>query len=140
VREAYGARRKAILGAQERACELARGEVKAREGFAKLDADQSYRVLKPIAEAAFDTSATAIAPDLPTLEATFPRKLELAKAEANDRLEHELEKIDRVPFEKVALGLAGRELTTETQLDEMLKGIDEQLRVHIQRGRRVRLT
>ena len=140
IREAYAARRKAILGAEERASEAARAEVKAREGFAKLDADQSHRVLRPIAEAAFDTTEAAIAPDLATLEASFLRRLDAAREEANRRLEAELEKMERVEFVRVALELRGRELSTEAHLAALLREIEDRLRVEIAQGRRVRLT
>jgi len=140
VREAYAAHRRGILGTQERACESARSEVKARDGFAKLDADRAHRVLRPIAEAAFDTSDAAIAPDLATLDNTFPRRLEDATEKANDLLEAELEKLEAVQFVRVSIDRKGRELTTEAQLDELLRGIDDVLRDHIKQGRRVRLT
>lgn len=140
VREAYAAHRRGTLGAQERACELARSEVKARDGFAKLSPDQSHRVLRPIAAAAFDTDDTAIAPDLATLSNAFVRRLEDAKEAANDLLEAELEKKDQVQFVRVSIELKGRELTTDAQLDELLGGIEKTLREHIKQGRRVRLT
>jgi hypothetical protein len=140
IRQAYAARRKDILGLQEHACEAARAEVKAREGFAKLNADQAHRVLRPIAEAALDTTATAVAPDLATLLQTFAGRLEAAKNEANDRLEQELGKSAGVTFVRVALALQGRELTSEAQLDGLLREIEDQVREPLKRGSRVRLT
>ena len=140
VREAYAARRKGILGAQEHACEKARAEVKAREGFARLDPDQAHRVLRPIDQAAFDTTDTAIAPDLATLDHAFLRRLDAAKASANNLLEGELEKLGGVKFVQVALALQGREITTEAQLEAMLREIEERLREQLKHGLRVRLT
>lgn len=140
IRQAYAARREDLLGAQEQACEAARTEVKAREGFAKLSPDQAHRVLRPIAEAAYDTTAAAVAPDLATLLHVFPRRLEDAKEEANDRLERELEKAGAPPIVKVALELRGRELATEAQLEALLREIEDTLRAKLKQGQRVRLT
>jgi hypothetical protein len=97
-------------------------------------------VLRPIAEAAFDTTEAAIAPDLATLEASFLRRLDAAREEANRRLEAELEKMERVEFVRVALELRGRELSTEAHLAALLREIEDRLRVEIAQGRRVRLT
>ena len=140
VRQAYAARRRDLLGEHERACEVARAAVKSREGFAKLDADQSHRVLRPIAEAAFDTTEAAVAPDLATLLHSVPTRLQAAQDEANDRLERELEKGATVKFVRVSLELRGRELTTEAQLEALLREVEGQLRDPLKRGLRVRLT
>jgi hypothetical protein len=140
IRQAYAAKRRDILGQQEQACEAARAEVKARDGFAKLSPDQAHRVLRPIAEAAYDTSETAVAPTLATLLHTFPRRLEEATDEANDRLSAELEKAGGPQIVKVALDLRGRELTSEAQLEALLREIEDRLRAQLKQGRRVRLT
>ena len=140
VRQAYAARRRDILGEHEQASQAARAEVKGRPDFDTLDADQAHRVLRPIAEAAFDTTETAVAPDLATLLHTFPLRLAEALEEANDRFQAEIEKKTSITYAKVDLALRGRELTSEAQLDALLHEIEDRLRPLLKDGKRARLT
>ena len=145
IRQAYAAVRRDLLGTHEQAAEAARGRIKGRRGFTRLNPDQSHTVLRPIAEALFVTTDDAIAPDLATLHHTFPGRLNRAEEQADDLLERELERQEETPgapiqYTKVPLELRGRELVTEAELDALLEEISERVRGEIKKGRRVRLT
>ena len=140
IRQAYAAKRRDVLGEHERSAEAARARIKARPGYAKLSPDQAHSVLRPIGDALFVTTADAIAPDLATLVHTFPARLSHAEELADDLLERELERGSEVQYTKVALELRGREVATESQLDALLREIDDRVRPEIKNGKRVRLT
>src|SRR5690606_9422054 len=99
------------LGNQEQEAEAAKERVKSRQGFERLEADQVHRVLRPLAQAVWDTPDDAVAPSLAELRDQFPMRLRAAEEEADELLDRELEKLDEQVVIKVPLSLRGRELT-----------------------------
>jgi hypothetical protein len=128
IRGHYARTRRALINQQAREADDARARVKVREGFEKLTPDQSHKVLRPIREAIIDTDAEAVAPTLVELRNDFPPRLADAVERANDALDDELSDKDRREVVKVQVGLHGRELTSDAQLDAMLREIDERIR------------
>jgi hypothetical protein len=135
----YRATRVSLLGEHEQEGETARQEIKRRQGFELLGPDQAHRVLRPIAEALWETSAEAVAPRLDQLRDGFALRLARAKEEANDRLDQERQKREERPVVKVDLRLHGRELETPEQIEALVRELEERLRPLIQEKKRVRL-
>lgn len=139
IRTAYVAVRGELLNQQTAAVEVARARVKSRDGFALLDADQSNRVLRPFAEAMFDTTAEAVAPKLTDLRDLFPGRLQAAEEQANQRLDEILEQKKQKPVARVQLSLTGREIADEHALKILLTEIEERIKAQLAEGKRVRL-
>lgn len=139
VRERYRKVRSTLLTRQETEAEAARERVKTRQGYGKLSADASHRVLRPIAEAPFATTADAVQPTLADMAAQFPARLQRAVEDADARLDEELEKILAKPVKPVRLKLHGRELESRTQLKTFLREIEDELGPLVDQGVRVRI-
>lgn len=76
IREAYTVERERRLARQEQLAEQARARVKTRAGFAILSADQSHKVLRPLALAMTSATAEAVAPTLAAVGAPFVTALQ----------------------------------------------------------------
>jgi len=139
VRDAYAAERSRLLQRQEQRAEGARGEVKGRTGFSILTAEQSHRVLRPIALVLTDTSADAVAPARAALRDPCAGALERATGEANERLDAILSAGDRPLIRRVDLLLRNRELATEADVDALLDELRAKLLEHLRAGARIRL-
>jgi hypothetical protein len=139
LRERYVEARRALLNQQNAAVEAARGRVKTRPGFERLDADQVHRVLRPFAEALTDTTEKAIAPSLSELRDRFPARLARAEEEAHDRLDELLEEI-KDPVVKVEAHVRGREVASREQLRALFAELEERIGPHLDQGKRVRIT
>jgi hypothetical protein len=138
INESYEAERSALLGGHEEEAEAARNRLMSRPGFERLDDDQVHRVLRPIGNALWDTSADAIAPSLAELRDQFPARLERAVLEANDLLDRELEKDEGPVVAKVAMSLRGREITDDSDLEALLAEIRERIEPLLGEKKRIR--
>ena len=139
IRLAYVAEREAILRWQEQEADAARARLKGREGFSTLTADQSHKVLRPLAEATTDTTTEAVAPSLADLKDPFELSLRRAEDLANDILDKILAEGDEPIVARVSLNLRSRELSTEEDVEALLEEVRSRLLEHIRAGRRVRL-
>ncbi len=139
VRGAYLEARRRILADNGTLEEAVRGQIKARDGFATLTADESHHVLRPIAEALPDTSEEAIFPELTQLRDGARHALDEAAEEANERLDQILSEDDEVPVRKVGLRLRNREIRSQAELDRMLDELRSRIEPELRAGRRVRL-
>jgi hypothetical protein len=139
IRERYAEVRRSTLNRQNKEAEAARGHVKARHGFEKLSADQAHAVLRPIAEALFDTTPEAVAPSLADLQVRFPPRLDTGEEQANDRLDEILEELDEAQVVKVEAGLRGREIKNRDELRRVLEELEERIGPQLDRGARIRL-
>jgi hypothetical protein len=139
VRRCYEAERQRLLERQEQQAEAARARVKGRQGFSTLTADQSHRVLRPLATATTNTTAQAIAPPLDALQAPFAQALERAEEHANEELDKLLSQGDKPVIRRVDLRLQNREVATEADVDALVDEIKNRLLEHIRAGGRVRL-
>lgn len=139
IREHYKAQRAALLAQHEQRAEAAREAIKRRAGFERLGPDAAHRVLRPIAEAQWETSAEAVAPRLDQLRDGFGRRLEAAEETANARLDEELETLDARPVVKVPLSLRGREIETRADLDALLREIEGRIVEKLEKKQRVRI-
>ncbi|MBK8256776.1 MAG: BREX system P-loop protein BrxC [Polyangiaceae bacterium] len=131
--------RKALLNRQQIEAENARTRVKTRAGFARLDADQAHRVLRPIAEATVDTAAEAISPTLVEVRDRFSSRIHKAEELANDRLDEELSKKTESQIIKVDSHLRGREIANRDQLRAVLKELEDRIGPLLDGGARVRI-
>jgi hypothetical protein len=139
VRDAYAAERARRLQAQEQRVELARGRVKARDGFGTLTADQAHKVLRPLTEVVTSTTAEAVAPALSDLKEPFEAALRRAEDEANERLDGILSEGKRPLIVKVDLALRNREVATEAEVEALVASIRERLLEQVRAGQRVRI-
>ena len=141
VRAAYSVERTRLLERQEAMADVARSQVKIRDGFSILTADQSHHVLRPIAEAQTDTTAEAVAPALGKLKDAFDAKLHRAEDEAIERLDalRAQRTTDATLVVKVDLGLKHRELSTPAEIDALLVELRERLMAQLKSGSRIRI-
>jgi hypothetical protein len=139
IRRAYVAVRQRILATIGEQEEGARTRVKTRRGFATLTADQSHRVLRPIAQALPTTSDEAIAPGLAELRDGTLRALDAAEERTNELLDEILSEGSSPQVRKVELGLRNREVGTLEELDSVLGDLRDRVEPELRAGRRVRL-
>jgi hypothetical protein len=139
VRGAYLETRRRILADNGKLEEDVRGQIKAREGFATLAAEQSHHVLRPIAEALPDTTEESVFPSLAQLHDGARHALEAAAEEANERLDQLLSEGPEPPVHKIGLRLRNREIRTQAELDAMLDELRSRIEPELRAGRRVRL-
>lgn len=139
VRTAYIAARRDLLVKSGELEESARGQIKAREGFATLTADQSNHVLRPISEALPKTSEEAVSPSL--VEVRDGARLALGEAAeiANERLDQILSEGREAPVRKVSLRLRNREIKSQAELEALLDELRGRVEPELSAGRRVRL-
>ncbi len=139
IREHYVEVRRSLLNRQNKETEAARSRVKARTDFGKLTADQAHGVLRPIAEALFDTTPEAIAPSLADMQARFPQRLATGEEAANDRFDEILSKLAEGQVVKVEAGLRGREIRNRGELKRVFEELEERIGPHLDKGARIRL-
>ena len=139
IRERYVEVRRSLLNRQNKEAEAARGRLKARTGFEKLTADQTHGVLRPIAEALFDTTPEAVAPSLTDMQARFPQRLVAGEETANDRLDAILSSLTEGQVVKVEAGLRGREIRNRAELKRVFEELEERIGPHLDKGARIRL-
>ena len=131
--------RRGLLNKQNSEAEAARGRVKLLPGFATLDADQSHRVLKPIADVLVETSPEAISPTLVEVRDGFASRIHLAEDAATDRLDEELSKKAEYRVVKVETRLRGREVANREELQTVLKELEDRIGPLLDQGARVRI-
>jgi hypothetical protein len=139
LREAYTAERRRLLEWQEQQTEQARSRIRARAGFSTLSADQSHKVLRPIAVAMTSTTAEAVAPALAALQDPFRLVLQRAEEEANETLDQILSAGEHPLIVKVDLSLRNREVTTEAEVNTLVEEIRRRLLEQVKVGARVRI-
>jgi hypothetical protein len=139
VRQRYAEVRRGIITQQSQEAEKARGRIQRREGFEKLDADQSHRVLRPIHEATTDTTEDALYPTLQELRDGFPARLAAAEELANDLLDEERFKETKTGVVKVPASLRGREVASRVELEALLGELNERIGPLLDQGKRVRI-
>lgn len=139
IRACYAEVRRGLLNRQSVEAEAARSRVKLRAGFPQLDADQSHRVLRPIAEAMIDTTAEAISPTLVALRDGFASRIREAEEAANDHLDEELSRANPNPVVKVESHLRGREVESREQLHTVLRELEDRIGPLVDKGVRVRI-
>ena len=139
VRERYGEERSGVLSQQSAEVEKALARIRVIAGFELLSADQAHRVLKPIQDAAIDTTPEAIAPSLFVLRETFAGRLGNAEEQARDRLDEERNKHQEKKVVKVEANLRGREVQTREQLQAIFRELEERIGPLLDQGARVRI-
>ena len=142
IRLAYEEERQRRLNHQQTLIEAARARIRRRDGFATLSGEKSSRVLGGFQQAATETDAQAIAPDLAALDAPFVVALQQAEEEAGLKLDELLSQGNRPMLRRVQLseGLVDREIKTEGDVEAVVGQIRERLLEQVRAGVRVRLT
>ncbi len=139
LREAYATRRKQLLLAQGEATELARAQVRSRDGFATLTADQAHHVERPLHEVMAGADEEALQPTLASLRDGYQAKLTRALEEANNRLDQVLSEGDKPVIRKVRANLQNREIKDSEELEQLLAELRVRVLEQLQAGARVRL-
>ncbi len=137
IKDAYTTTRGRLLLVQEALADQARTRIKTRDGYSVLTGDQSHRVLRPITLACSDTDAETSDPDLLSLDAPFLVRLQRAVDEANTILDELIS--HKTPIVKVPLGLWGREVKTEADVDAIVNELRERLLEQLKTGAHLRL-
>jgi hypothetical protein len=139
IRARYVEARRTLLNRQNAEAEEVRRQVKARTGFEKLASEQAHQVLRPIAEALYDTTPEAVAPSLPEISSRFPKRLADAEDTANDQLDELLAKLTEAQVVKVEANLRGREVKNREELKRLLAELEERIGAQLDRGARIRI-
>jgi hypothetical protein len=140
IRSEYRERRRAILARHEHELEAAIARIKRREGFDRLDADQRHKVLNHLREgAAANTDERAVAPPLEALDPQLAVRRETAEHKGIQQLDAFRESSGERPVVEVALGLAGREIESEAELDRLLADLRARIVMELTAKHRVRI-
>ena len=139
IRARYVEVRRSLLNRQNTEAEAVRSRVKTRSGFAELDADQTHRVLRPIAEVMVDTTPEAISPTLVEVRDRFASRIHHAEEQANDRLDEELSRKTESQVVKVETHLRGREVASREQLQAVFKELEDRIGPLLDQGARARI-
>ena len=139
IRNCYTHERQRLLQWQEREAEAARVRVRARDGFSTLTGEQTYDVLRPLAEAVTDTTPEAVAPLLVDLQDPFTLALRRAENRANDLLDEMLSRGETPFVVPVDLQLRNREVATGAEVEALVNEVRERLLEHVRVGVRVRI-
>lgn len=127
VRAAYHQVRRELLERQEQRAEEIRQRLRQRHGFSRLDADQSFHVLRPIEEALIDTTPDAVHPTLAELRDGTELRLARAEEEAERRLDHALSAATDTEVVTLKLDLKGKEITNEDEMNDLLTALRERI-------------
>jgi chorismate mutase len=140
VRDAYRARRRAILDSHATRLDQAIERIKRRDGFERLDPDQHHQVLRHLREGAqADTTDQALAPPLVALESLLEKRLNAGEAKALAHLDTFLEALGDSPTVEVALELGGREIRNENDLERLIDELRRRILHELSAHHRVRL-
>ena len=146
VKARYAEVRQALLAAQLEAADGARAQLKAREGFQKLDSEARNHVLHPIHLACTDTTPDVVAPPLVDLVEAFQTRLARAEEESNARLDELLSQIIDGPgnpptrvVRRLDLKLKNRMIENEADVELLLVEIRERLEAQLAENVRIRL-
>ncbi|MCP4655874.1 MAG: BREX system P-loop protein BrxC [bacterium] len=138
--ELYGEVRRALLNRLERCAEDIRRRLKRRDGFGSLTADRQFHVLSPIDDALREVESgdDALTPALKELRDGAMLALERAEEEAGRRLDHALSTVG-IEVVTFTLDLAGREVTTEADVEALLRHLRERLLGQLDPAGKVRI-
>ena len=133
-------RRRAILSRHTEAVDAAIESVKRREGFDKLTPDARHKVLTPLREGtASGTDDNAVVPALDVLEGKLATIRRDAEQRALAQLDALRESAGERPVVRVSLGLAGREIETEAELERLLTEVRDAILRELAAKHRVRI-
>lgn len=140
VRTEYQARRRAVLDAHAHKLEIGVDDLKRRDGFDKLDADERHKVLRHLREGgAATTDEKAIAPALESLPALLRARLDSSTEKALLELGATLEAKGGTPTVDVTLDFRGREIKSEPELDRFLEELRRKILHELSANHHVRL-
>jgi hypothetical protein len=135
----YRDNRAHLLEVQEQKLEQSLEQLKLRDGFSRLEEEEADSVLRLVRDTRLNTTAEAVSPALIVLRDSVPLRLQEGEARANDRLEKLLSERFRIEVVTVKTGLAGRELSSEAEVDQLLAELRERLLVQLRGNARIRL-
>ena len=132
IEDHYRARRTVYLARQEKKAEAIRQRLRQRQGFSQLTEQQQERVLRPVREAVYATSAEALFPTLLELKDSAVLKIHRAAEEANAYLDDILSSVTEDKVIPLTLNLSGREVSSpkdvERVVDELKQRMLDQLK------------
>jgi hypothetical protein len=117
-----------------------RDRIKRKDGFDRLDGDQRHAVLRHLTEGtAPGTDEKAIAPALEALEGQLATRREAAESKALAQFDAFRETVGALPVVEISLGLGGREIDSEAELDRLLADLRARILHELTAKHRVRL-
>ena len=133
--------RRELLDSQLQQVEAITTKVKARKGFARLNEKNSDYVIRPIRQAAIDTTAEALYPTLAELRDSVARKLEQAEVEANTLLDLLISEDTKEQVLKVEVlaDLRNRELSTPEEVNALVDTLRDRLLRQLQNQKNIRI-
>ncbi|PZO41937.1 MAG: BREX system P-loop protein BrxC [Pseudanabaena frigida] len=133
--------RRELLDSQLQQVEAITTKVKARKGFARLNEKNSDYVIRPIRQAAIDTTAEALYPTLAELRDSVARKLEQAEVEANELLDLLISEDtkEQVLTVEVLADLRYRELSTPEEVNALVDTLRDRLLRQLQNQKNIRI-
>jgi hypothetical protein len=140
VRGAYRKLRQGLLLAHEGKVDAAILRIKQRDGFERLNPDQSHQVISHVREGApIPTKPEDLAPPLHLLDDLFATRLQAAEQKAQAQLDDVLQSLGESPTVEVDLELRNRVLRSASDLDRVLGEIRDRIVRELEAGHRVRL-
>lgn len=135
----YIAVRTRFIEQQEQKAEEIRGQVQQRQGYCKLNEDQAGRVLRPIREAIYDTTAEALHPTLLELRDTAQIRVSRAAEKANQNLSDELSRSTGEEVIEFQLDLKNREISSPQEVEDLVNQVRDRLLQQLQDKPNVRI-
>lgn len=131
VEAAYLSAREAVMAELGEDADAARGELKRRDGFSVLSADDAHRVLRPIQQAVPETTPEAIAPTLQQLKDSFRLRL----GEAIETAHATMDECAGPKVQTVRLELTHKEIGTPEELEAVLETLRRRILPLLEQGR-----
>jgi hypothetical protein len=138
IEQHYQTVRLGFIEGQERRAETVRDDLQQRQGYYSLVENQRQRVLQPIWQAVYDTTAEALYPPLLELRDTAQLKLGRAAEEAHQYLSEELSKKGEEVVE-FRLNLQNREVSSPDQVEALVEQLRHRLLAQLQGKSQIRL-
>jgi hypothetical protein len=139
IEQHYKAVRLSLIEGQETKTEDIRSKIKQRSGFLRLNEKQADYVLRPVQQAAFDTTKDALFPTLLKLRDSATIQIQAAEKTANAYLDDVLSEVTEEQVIQLSLNLSGREVSTPEEVEALVNQLKERLLAQLKPNTRIRI-
>jgi hypothetical protein len=139
IEQHYKAVRLSLIEGQETKTEDIRSKIKQRSGFLRLSEKQADYVLRPVQQAAFDTTKDALFPTLLKLRDSATIQIQAAEKTANAYLDDVLSEVTEEQVIQLSLNLSGREVSTPEEVEALVNQLKERLLAQLKPNTRIRI-
>ncbi|NJL09994.1 MAG: hypothetical protein HC908_06880 [Calothrix sp. SM1_7_51] len=139
IEQHYKAVRLNLIERQERKTEEISSRIKQRSGFFRLNEEQANYVLRPVQQAAYDTTKDALHPTLLKLRDSATIQIQTAEKTANTYLDDKLSEVTEEQVVQLPLNLSGREVSTPEEVEALVNQLKERLLAQLKPNTRIRI-